>query len=53
MPTRRFELAQLLVGGHAVVFGLIGFAQAQPGYVPPPTPVFDSRLPIIAVGNGI
>jgi len=40
--TRRFEriaLAQLLVGGCAVVFGLIEHAQAQPGYVPPPTPL--------------
>ena len=42
MPTRRFEriaLAQLLVGGCVVVFGLIELAQAQPGYVPPPTPL--------------
>jgi len=41
MPTRRFErtLAQILVGGCAVVFGLIELAQAQPGYVPPPTPL--------------
>src|SRR6516165_6687188 len=39
MPTRRFEQAQLLVGGWAVVFCLIEFAQAQPGYVPPPTPL--------------
>jgi hypothetical protein len=45
MPTRRFmriALAQLLVGGCAVAFGacvLIEFAQAQPGYVPPPTPL--------------
>ena len=42
MPTSRFEritLAQILVGGCAVVFGLIEFAQAQPGYVPPPTPL--------------
>ena len=41
MPTRRFEwraLAQLLVGGCEIVFGLIGHAQVQPGYVPPPTP---------------
>jgi len=37
MPTRR--LAQILVGGCAVVFGLIELAQAQPGYVPPPTPL--------------
>src|SRR5215472_5359434 len=39
---RRFEritLALLLVGGCAVVFGLIEHAQAQPGYVPPPTPL--------------
>ena len=42
MPTRRLEripLALLLVGGCAVVFGLIEHAQAQPGYVPPPTPL--------------
>src|SRR5262249_33216090 len=42
MLTRRFERiggAQLLVGGCAVVFGLIELAQAQPGYVPPPTPL--------------
>jgi hypothetical protein len=45
MPTRRFEwmaLAQLLVGGCAVVFGtcvLIEHPQAQPGYGPPPTPL--------------
>jgi len=42
MPTRRFEriaLAQLLVCGCAVVFGLIEHGQAQPGYVPPPTPL--------------
>src|SRR3974390_111760 len=42
MPTRRFEriaLAQLLLVGCAVVFGLIELAQAQPGYVPPPTPL--------------
>ena len=41
MPTRIFEritLAQLLVG-YAAVFGLIELAQAQPGYVPPPTPL--------------
>src|SRR6516225_1164068 len=38
MPTRRFERALLLVGGCAVVFGLIELAQAQQGYVPPPTP---------------
>jgi len=41
VPTRIFEritLAQLLVGC-AVVFGLIELAQAQPGYVPPPTPL--------------
>ena len=37
MPTRRFEriiLAQLLVGGCAVVFGLIEHAQAQPVNTP-------------------
>ena len=45
MPTRRFgriALAQLLASGCAVVFGsciLIEYAQAQPGYVPPPTPL--------------
>ena len=42
MPTRRLEripLAQLLVSGCAVVFGLIELAQAQPGYVPPPPPL--------------
>src|SRR6516225_7539723 len=45
MHTRRFEreaLAQLLVGGCAVAFCacvLIEHAQAQPGYVPPPTPL--------------
>jgi hypothetical protein len=44
MLTRRFEqiaLAQILAGGFAVVFSacvLIEHAQAQPGYVPPPTP---------------
>jgi hypothetical protein len=41
MPTRRFEriaLAQLLVGGCAVVFDLIGHAQAQPIINPPPAP---------------
>jgi len=41
MSTKRFEriaLAQLLVAGCAVVFGL-EHAQAQPGYVPPPTPL--------------
>jgi len=35
----RIPLALLLVGGCAVVFGLIEHAQAQPGYVPPPTPL--------------
>src|SRR6516165_11748902 len=42
MPTRRFERAELLLGGCAVMFGacvLIEHAQAQPGYVPPPTPL--------------
>ena len=45
MPTMRFEriaLAQLLLSGCAVMFGacvLIEHAQAQPGYVPPPTPL--------------
>jgi hypothetical protein len=45
MPTRRFKrivLAQLLASGCAVMFGVcvwIEHAQAQPGYVPPPTPL--------------
>ncbi len=46
MPTtRRFEriaLAQLFMVGCTVMFGacvLIKHAQAQPGYVPPPTPL--------------
>ena len=45
MPMRRFAriaLAQLLLSGCAVMFGacvLIEHAQAQPGYVPPPTPL--------------
>ena len=45
MPTRRYKriaLAQLLLSGCAVMFGfcvLIEHAQAQPGYVPPPTPL--------------
>ena len=42
MPTRTFERAQLLIVGCAVMFGscvLIEHAQAQPGYVPPPTPL--------------
>jgi hypothetical protein len=45
MPARKFEriaLAQLLLSGCAVMFGacvLIEHAQAQPGYVPPPTPL--------------
>ena len=45
MTTRKFErivLAQILVGGCAVAFSacvLIELAQAQPGYVPPPTPL--------------
>jgi hypothetical protein len=45
MPAKRFEriaLAQLLLSGCAVMFGvcvLIKLAQAQPGYVPPPTPL--------------
>jgi hypothetical protein len=41
MPTRRFEriaLAQLLVGGCAVVLGLIELSQAQPIINPPPAP---------------
>ena len=42
MPTRRFvriALAHTLVCGCAVVFGLVQHAHAQPGYVPPPTPL--------------
>ena len=45
MQTRRFKriaLAQLLLSGCAAMFGvwvLIEHAQAQPGYVPPPTPL--------------
>jgi hypothetical protein len=45
MPTRRFgriASAQLLAAACAVVFGacvLIEHPQAQPGYVPPPTPL--------------
>src|SRR5215831_21121527 len=42
MPTRRFERAQLLIVGCTVMFFscvLIEHAQAQPGYVPPPTPL--------------
>ena len=45
MPTRRFEritVDQILLSGCAIVFGaciLIKHAQAQPGYVPPPTPL--------------
>jgi hypothetical protein len=44
MPARRFEriALDLMLGGCAVMFGacvLIEHAQAQPGYVPPPTPL--------------
>jgi hypothetical protein len=45
MPTRRFKgiaLAQLLLSGCAVMFDvcvLIEHAEAQPGYLPPPTPL--------------
>jgi hypothetical protein len=45
MPRRGFEriaLARLLLAGYAVAFSacvLIKHAQAQPGYVPPPTPL--------------
>ena len=42
MPTRRFERAQLLIIGCTIMFVayvLIEHAQAQPGYVPPPTPL--------------
>jgi len=45
MPARRFKrttLTQLLLSGCAVMFGAYVFiehAKAQPGYVPPPTPL--------------
>jgi len=44
MSARRFEcmaLARLLLSGCAVMFSAVVFeyAQAQPGYVPPPTPL--------------
>jgi len=42
MPTRSFERAQLLIVGCTIMFVayvLIEHAQAQPGYVPPPTPL--------------
>jgi hypothetical protein len=45
MPARRFKriaLAQLLVGAGAAMFSacaIFEHAQAQPGYVPPPTPL--------------
>jgi hypothetical protein len=41
MPARRFEriAPELMLGGCAVMFGACVFAQAQPGYVPPPTPL--------------
>jgi hypothetical protein len=44
MPARRFEriALKLMLSGCAVMFGacvLIRHAQAQPGYVPPPTPL--------------
>src|SRR5215471_11437512 len=45
MPETKFKriaLGQLLLSGCAVMFGasvLIEHAQAQPGYVPPPTPL--------------
>ena len=42
MPTRRFERAQFLKVGCTIMFAayvLIEHAQAQPGYVPPPTPL--------------
>jgi hypothetical protein len=50
MPTRRFEritLAHLLLGGFAVVFGLIEHAQAQPVNIPhaPPPPVVNPSSP--------
>jgi hypothetical protein len=50
MLTRRFEriaLAQLLMGGCAVVFGLIEHAQAQPVNIPhaPATPTFNPSSP--------
>jgi hypothetical protein len=41
MPARRFEriALELMLSGCAVMFGACVFAQAQPGYVPPPTPL--------------
>jgi hypothetical protein len=45
MPARRFQritLDRILLSGCAIVFGacvLIEHPQAQPGYVPPPTPL--------------
>jgi hypothetical protein len=41
MPMRRFEriALELMLSGCAVMFGACVFAQAQPGYVPPPTPL--------------
>jgi hypothetical protein len=50
MRTRRFEritLAQLLVGGYAVVFGLIEHSQAQPVNIPraPPSTVINPSSP--------
>ncbi len=41
MPARRFEriALELMLSGCAVMFGAFVFAQAQPGYVPPPTPL--------------
>jgi hypothetical protein len=41
MLARRFEriALELMLSGCAVMFGACVFAQAQPGYVPPPTPL--------------
>jgi hypothetical protein len=56
MPARRFERIALglMQSGCAVMFGarvLIEHAQAQPGYVPPPTPlpppVFNPSAPTL------
>jgi hypothetical protein len=57
MPTRRFKriaLAQLLPSGCAVMFGvcvLTEHAQAQPGYVPPPTFAAPRVAPIISISS--
>jgi hypothetical protein len=50
MPTKRFEwilLAQILVSGCAVMFGLTGHSQAQPVNIPhaPAPPVVNPSSP--------